>query len=586
MRRRIYLSLLALFLLILSGCGESFAAETRILVYIQESGGFTVENNGQYIQPGEDAVFLLDMEAGVSLADTDYNGASHIAVVDGQVRLTLENVQYPTHAALRLTTSYAVITYEANGGNGETTTLIHDTTNHLRPNTSNGDGLFTRNGYTLESWNTQPDGTGERIGLGSRVSATSEGLTLYAQWAQWSSEEDFDWVCNDDGVTITGYHGNDPIVVIPAAIGGQEVTAIAAGAFQNCSMTGVILSNTMVSVEDGAFQNCGVETLTLFDNIESIGDDAFLDCEALKTLRINAVEEPYGMNYRKECCYADKVELLLQAQGEKKIVFYGGCSMWYNLDSSMLTPLLERGYTVINMGLNGMANSSIQMQILGYYLEAGDIFFHTPEISSAQQMMVDLTMEENGDKLWCGIEYNYDLFTLVDLRTVSSVLDSFCSYLSIKKSGTDYTSAYIMDGNIYCDAYGCIPFYRDESREVLVDEVHMDPSYMSTTAMARLQAVYDQYQEQGVRIYVSYACMNMDAVLEEEQNNVEMVEQRFRQVIGKMDGPVLISRLQDFLYENEDFYDTNYHLLSEPSSVNTGIWLRDLQAQMELDGLW
>lgn len=114
----------------------------------------------------------------------------------------------------------------------------------------------------------------------------------------------------------------------------------------------------------------------------------------------------------------------------------------------------------------------------------------------------------------------------------------------------------------------------------------MDPSYITDSGMERLKEYYDRYQNKGVRVYVSYACTNMDEVVEEERNNVEMVDWKFRKAIAAMDGPVLISKLEDYLYYRNDFYDTNYHLLSEPARANTRIWLRDLQAQMEQDGLW
>lgn len=57
----------------------------------------------------------------------------------------------------------------------------------------------------------------------------------------------------------------------------------------------------------------------------------------------------------------------------------------------------------------------------------------------------------------------------------------------------------------------------------------------------------------------------------------------FREAIDAMNGPVLISRLEDYLYRNGDFYDTNYHLLSDRAEENTALWLRDLLAQMALD---
>lgn len=588
MKRELRISLFVLFLFLLSGCGKDPVPETRIQVSILESQGFTVENNGQYIHPGENVVFLLNMDPNVSLADTNYNGIYYTTANGSQLELTLKNVRYPTHVALQLTSRYATITYDPNDGSGGETAVTYDTSLHLRPNTSTGNGLFARDGYTLVSWNTQPDGMGERIGLGSRTSVSESGLTLYAQWEPWCSAADFDYSLDGGTATITGYHGSVSSIVVPAAIDGRDVTAIASGAFRDCSMTEVILPATIGIVEAGAFQNCTLETVTLFDSIDSISDDSFTDCVNLTTLRINAIEAPYGYNYRRESCYADKIDLLIQAQGHEKIVFYGGCSTWYNLDSSMLSPLLESGYRVVNLGLNGTVNSSVQMQILGNFLERGDILIHTPELSSLQQMLVsvDMTIKDDG-KLWCGLEYNYDLFALVDLRTIPGVFDTFCHYLSRKGEASTYNEVYRDSSSLtYCDEYGCIPFYRVETQEALSDQVYLDPSIIDNEAMARLRAFYDQYQAKGARVYISYACVNMDDVPAEQQGNVDLMDQLFREAVEGMDGPVLISTLEDFLYRHNDFYDTNYHLLSEPARKNTAIWLRDLLAQMTRDGLW
>ena len=586
MKRKLCFLLLFLCLL-LSGCGQEPVPEREILVNIRESEGVTVLNNGQRIQPGEDAVFQLRTDAGLAVVETDYDGDYYTYVENGQTILTLEAVPYSTHVGLELSDSYVYVSYDANGGVGPAVTVAWDTTLRPRPNTLNGDNRFAREGHTLESWNTQPDGSGTRIGLGSRVAVPEGEVTLYAQWAKWTDASAFAWNVSESGVTITGYHGNEDRLVIPAELDGQPVTRIAAGAFQNGTMTQVILPESLVAVDDGAFQNANVEILTLFDNIETISDGAFGDCVHLRTLRINAMEKPYGVKYRRESCYADKVELLIQAQGQRKMVFYGGCAMWFNLDGSQLGVLEEQGYIPVNMGINGLSNSSVQMQIIEHFLEDGDVFVHTPEISSAQQMLLTVKMDpEYEDKLWCGLEYNYDLFTLVDMRTVPGTLDAFCDYLGKKTKETEYTDVYTRDGNLFMDEYGCVSLYRDETMTALYDEVYMDPSYINERGMARLREFYDRYQAKGVRIYLSYACFNMDEVPEEQRDSVQMVEERFRAAVKNLEGPVLISQLEDFLYQRSDFYDTNYHLLSEPASKNTAIWLRDLQAQMEQDGLW
>ncbi len=117
-------------------------SETSVLVNILESKGFTVENNGQHIEPGGDAVFLLKMSSGYSLADMDYDGAYRTVVNGRQIELTLENVQAPASVALRLTSRYCSITYEPNGGTGDEAAVTYDTAARPRPNTSNGAKLF------------------------------------------------------------------------------------------------------------------------------------------------------------------------------------------------------------------------------------------------------------------------------------------------------------------------------------------------------------------------------------------------------------------------------------------------------------
>lgn len=571
--------LLLVLVLLLVGC-SSDTHDTKVQVTIMEADGCLVSENGIWVTPGENAVFLLDLDRGYSLSDTDYSGSYHTSVKGTRTELTLENIQYPTRITLKLTNRYCTITYDPNGGNGEVQTVTYDTRLHLRPNTSIGTDLFSRDGYTLVGWNTKADGSGDQTGLGSRVSADGS-LTLYAQWARWSDDADFSYSVQDT-VIIERYHGSDTVIVIPERIEGKPVTHIAAGAFSNCIAQEIIFPITMDVVEAGAFIDCAMETVTLFDNIISVSDSSFVNCPNLTTLRINAIEAPYGYAYRKESCYADKVDLLIQAQGERKLVFYGGCSMWYNLDGYRMNQAFGDQYTVINMGLNGTVNSPVQMQIMAVFLEPEDILFHTPELSSKQQLLIAEGMGEYDDKLWCGLEYNYDLFTLVDLRTVPGAFGSLCHYLSMKNTQTTYRQAYTDEyDQLFWDEYGSIPIYRTDTQEDLPDDVYLDPTFINPNAMDCLKQVYDLYQAKGVRIYLSYACINMDAVPEDQKGNVEMMDTLFRESIEEMDGPVLISCLSDYLFRNEDFYDTNYHLLSKAASANTDLWIRDLRNQFE-----
>lgn len=588
--KRFLILFLVLFPLVLCSCAAD-AEERLIQVSLVETDDYSVEENGQWIAAGKNVSFSLRLTPGCSLIGTDYTGEYRITRENGAVRLELFHVRYPARVELEITRYYRDIRYEANGGSlpdsrDSGRTVTYDISIHSRPNTSNGKELFFRDGYTLVCWNTRPDGSGLRVGLGSRVTVPEEGLTLYAQWCQWTKPEAFSYTTEGDMVTITGYRGSNDTVVVPAVIDGAQVTAVASGAFVNCAAASVVLPGTLQSVEPGAFQNCALECLTVFDNIESIWDAAFMNCSQLKTLYINAAEDPYGYSYRRESVYADKVDLLINAQGRKKAVFYGGCSMWYNLDGEKAQRALGAEYQVINMGLNGTCSSIVQMRILENYLEEGDILFHTPELCSTQQLLTYRDMSaENDDKLWSGLEYNYDLFALVDIRGMNGVFDSFCAYLSMKEPGGTYSRQYRdSDGAVYLDSTGSLPLVRTEQMERLGDKVYLDTDYFAD-GLSALQTEYERCVEKGALVYLSFACVNLDAVPEKQRDNVQAVNLRFRQIIDEMGGITVVSTLWDYLYENSDFYDTNYHLLSASASRNTDAWLRDLKAQMIRDGI-
>lgn len=583
--RKLWFLLAALLLLCLAACGEAKTESDGLLVLIEEGEGFSVENNAQQVAPGEDAVFYLHLMRGTALLGTDYSGPYEITEQDGQTVLRLKNLRYPTRVRLSLASKSGQILYEANDGSGASLLKSYSQTVHPRPNTALGTELFSRAGYTLWSWNTAPDGSGERVGLGSRVTLPGGELRLYAQWAPWSPEADFSFADTEGGVTITGYHGADDSLVIPGTLGGLPVRKIAAGAFQNCAASAVILPPGLQSIEPGAFVNCALSELTLFDDLADFSDACFIDCAQLKTLHINAVEAPYGYMFRKESCYADKVDLLMLARGCKKLVFYGGCSMWYNLDGLQADKLFGGEYAILNLALNGTVSSAVQLQIMTPYLEPGDILLHTPEISSREQLMLVTDMRDDDSSLWCGIENNYDLFALVDLRTVGGVFDSLCHYLGMKDKRTDYLQFFSDDYRTpYLDSYGCIPFYRSEHSERLADKVNVKPELLEK--LDTLRSYYARLHEQGVRVYVSCACVNLDALPEGEAAQIPAADAAFIAAISGMDGAAPISHLEDYLYHNGDYYDTNYHLLSEPAKRNTALWLRDLLAQMVKDGLW
>ncbi|MBR1686375.1 MAG: leucine-rich repeat protein [Clostridia bacterium] len=571
---RFLVSLLLCLCFVLPSCAEF----DRVQVTLYTGDHFVADTSIQWVLPGEDVSFSLQVDSGYAVTGADYDGPYRITRSSAKTMLTLFSVPYPTHVQLTVSPNARTITYDPNGGHGEAFSVDVSVTGR-RPNTDQGKG-FARNGYTLTGWNTSPDGTGQRIGLGSRVSVPGEGLVLYAVWEKWAPEDAFTWETDVEGARITGYTGTYDPLVIPASLGGQPVLSIAENAFSRCTAKTVVFPDTPISVEKDAFQEAELQTLVLFDNVLSLPDSAFSGCSDLTTLFINAATDPYGMRWRRESVYADKIDLLLLSEGQRRLIFYGGCSTWYNLDTAAIRTAFGDRYAIVNLGLNGTVSSYVQMEILLSLLSPGDTVVHTPEIASRKQLLTSLVMDEGDEKLWCGLEYNYDLFSLVPLTPLSGVFDSWQRYRNRKEPGGTYADTYRdSSGRSYMDEIGGVPLIRTQSRPGLTDAVSLDTTLLSA-GLPRLCEMYERMAEKGARVLVSSTCINMDAVPEEERENLDAMDALFHEALKPSPARV-ISHLQPYVVRDTDCYDTNYHLLSQAAYANTLLWIKDLQEVLQ-----
>lgn len=581
MKKYLLFALLACALLLLSACAGP-RNETAVNVLIEDGDHYTVDEALVSLEPGDYASFYIKTDPDYAVVSTDYRGKYSLTRTRGMTKLILEDVRVPTRVRLELSRDFRTIRYEANGGEaltgrGRSVTETYSISEHRRPNVSIGTDLFAREGCTLTGWNTEPDGSGLRVGLGSRVTA-DEAPVLYAQWAEWTPADRFTWIEAEDGSAIvTGCTETGPLLVVPETLEGRSVSVIAAGAFAGCPAETVILPKSLGWIEKGAFTGAALRELCFFDNIEYVTDDCFQNCENLATLRISAIEDPYGYSFRRESVWVDKLDVLIETQGQDRLIFYAGCSMWYNLSAPEVLAVYGDRYTILNMGVNGLSSSLLQMEILRCFMTEHDILIHTPEIASEQQLLLNTGMAKVDDRLWGALEYNYDLVSLVDIRVFDQggVLESLRIYLDKKKPGGTYNDVYRdSKGREFFDVTGCIPFLREQSAESLSDKVTLVPERLED--LSRLEAEYAKFTALGVPIYVSFACIDIDQVPAEQQGNLERMGQLFIEKFSRMEGVTVFGQIDDFVYHDEDFFDTVYHLLSAPARECTLTWLDGL----------
>ena len=87
------------------------------------------------------------------------------------------------------------------------------------------------------------------------------------------TEGDYSYTISNGKAVITGYTGNATDITIPAHIGGYEVQKIKANAFAgNRTLTSVVVSEGITSIEYGAFANCpGLMSVSLPSTLVTLG---------------------------------------------------------------------------------------------------------------------------------------------------------------------------------------------------------------------------------------------------------------------------------------------------------------------------
>lgn len=556
----------------LGGCAGQEKTDGQCIVVIEDCEDVIPDRRDANVRKGEDVSFSLTLKNGCIVTGTDYEDSQIYG--DGEkMVLTLRDVQYS--AVVKLSTAYESRIYDPNGGEGEPVrTAVLDSLTNTRTEP------FVREGYIQTGWNTEPDGSGEHIGFGSRTKSE----LLYAEWAKETPEEAFSYVCTEDSAVVIGYRGTGDMCVLPDILGGKPVRVICSGAFAGGDFTEFICSDTLQTIEAGAFENAAVEKLTLFDSLIQISDESFRGCP-VRTLSLNARRDPvYAGTYFS--AFPDKCERLFSIEG-KKIVLFSGSSGRYGYDSAAIDRNFE-GYDVVNMGTYAYTSAKPQLDIVLRAMREGDILVEAPEFDAPSQQFCETA--ELDQFFFSLTETDYKLIELLDLRRYTGVFDALNDYLYEhgRMEGKDYSclaSQYDDDGNSIgyptYNEYGDYILERPNSES---DEMHrIIPADYTTDNITRerLQALNKElarFTEKGVDVVFTYAPRNRSSLTETStKERMDETEKLLRETLAI---PV-ISEMEDYFYSGIYFYKIDNHLSTEGAQMRTEQIIDDLNIWME-----
>ncbi|MGN1030075.1 MAG: protein kinase, partial [Butyricicoccaceae bacterium] len=116
------------------------------------------------------------------------------------------------------------------------------------------------------------------LGIGGSLVLRDYAGQVQGEYAQALAEQEryntylaqFDYEFYEATTVLTGYHGADKDVEVPAVIDERPVTTIRAEAFAGSAVTSVTLPKTVQSIEREAFRDCAeLEQINLPDGLES-----------------------------------------------------------------------------------------------------------------------------------------------------------------------------------------------------------------------------------------------------------------------------------------------------------------------------
>ena len=559
------------------------APNLRTVTLLQENPSECTVGPG--LTDGTDAVILVPA-ASYSRYCTNYFWASHAARLrpDSDRDETAAAVPSPARKATNLTYLGQGGTLRSGTGNSLTREIAYT---HRRVNTLQGTVWFERPGYTLLSWNTSPAGDGVRIGLGSRLDPAL-GSVLYAQWAPWTPAEDLIWHTDGMSAFVTGCRDMPSVCVIPEQYEGLPVRGIRTGAFCGQSFSCLVLPPSLRLIEPDAFVDCTITEIILFDTLETVSDASFRG-SSYRTLRVNAATAPvYSGSYFDT--FQDKYDLLLALKGQRKLVLSAGSSGRYGYNSDMLKDAFPE-YSPVNMGVYAYTSELPQLRLLMPLLEPGDILLYSPEFDAVSEQFCVTDLLDTG--FWAMMESCYDTASTLDMRTFTGVFDSFSAYQRVRRSmqKRDYglsPAGFDDDGQAYpFSTYNTYWDFVLPRPNGTTDERlrHNIADYtvraIPEETVACLDRALAPFAENGITTLFTYTPRNRASLTED--STPEARQALHRHLVSHLHVPV-ISGIETSLMPGRYFWLIDSHLSTEGARLHTKQVIEDLNAYFLKEG--
>lgn len=557
----------------------------------EEHGGFIIisgTTDGIARYDNEIRIACVPIE-GFRLVYMTVNNDRYYGVDD--LTITVENDM--SISALFIDDSYFTVVYDYNGGESLDKNSIEYSRFNENFYLKNGVDSWKKPGYVLTSWNTEPDGSGERHALGAMICMPKSDITLYAQYKPVTNVDLFeyaDYIGHDgvEGYGISEYKGNDIAeVVLPLEYNGKKILSVGDRAFAKSSVSSVITNANIENIGIGAFSDMpNLTEILLFDSLRNLSVDAFLGSDGLRKVRINSATNRI---YDKilETNIVDKQMLVKNSTG-KKIVTLSGCSLAKGMHSELFFEDENlKDYDVIHMGVHARYGLSFLTSMVENYLNPGDIVVLSLE--NYQHMWLtdsglELINSEAAYRLR-HLEANYDIYEEFDLveQKYNDILPALPIYFSQRANDLDNKVSYNPQPNRYdMNEHGDYTYFRPNAESAGRFSQSDSTLFLNMSFLDALERINEWALTQidkGVRV-----CFIFPPILRynhfDQPDQVKLHEDFLSALKDKAVFPVLGS-VDDAAYPYYCFSDWYSHMSTEGTYIYTKRFIELLSAAVK-----
>lgn len=265
--------------------------------------------------------------------------------------------------------------------------------------------------------------------------------------------------------------------------------------------------------------------------------------------------------------YLDKKKLVIETQSPK-MVFIGGSNLAFGLDSARISQAF--GLPVVNMGLHGGLGLKFMLDQVKPYLKKNDVVVVIPEY---EHFVGDFFY---GDKdLIEVVRLTHNWLPLLEMPAIqlgNNVLKLNSCIFKYSLDGSRLTTDPIYARNSF-NSYGDVTAHLLLPNEKFSRNYKAIANDINQTSIKYLRNFIVTNGEHGITTFMLYPSLEMSNY-QRQVPIITKIEKALR-----LKG-IMASSPQDFLYDDNLFFDTGYHLNRKGRQMNTENIIRIIKASL------